>query len=793
MALEKSDKEFLTKLIKDVLKSNSSNKSNKKEFDANVENRNNREFKKQISEKQNEEFFKGFQEIYNKHMAKIAEIEAKKNEAESKGHKTTVEQQQKLLEKESSALADVVKHYYTLSNTFEVITDAQKEQARLQAQREQEINRKYDILLSNPMLSDKERKEYERQRQRELVGKDPKKTEQKENLENLGSQITDSLSEEFDDLFKPSGDFGNMLTKSFGDSLGPTGKIIGAAIKVLESINSTMAKGFEQALSLQQNYMAGINARLNGLSEQANVYETLMNNMSNFAGSQYVSMKKLTENVSKLTESGIAYNLEERALLETIKDRMVTTFSAVEGQLDRLILLQQSDITRQQMGAEYQLNKMLNSMFKDTSYLSSMYDTVSSALIDVTGGGTGVNSRQAVEINFAAQKWLGALFSSGMSANAVGALAQGLANLATGNIEALNGTPIGNLFALSARNAGASYTDILSNGLNASNINDLMQAIVTYLAQVAENTSNNVAKTAMFGAVGGNFTYSDIRAITNLATNSTLMNEISSYNPSYTETSSLFTEALSGVKDRTSVVDRVNNLIDNAVLNLGLNMLSKNSTLRARGFVDEYGNSMAMPVSTGDSQLVDYALYSLTKMLPEGVVKKLAQGVWSLGHIDDLFESGAETFRSLVNDSENPLNNFNVYLNKSWRASNVRGEAYIPTALAGALSTGVSYSNYIGSSAAERSAYNLYQQANSPTLSTQAIIEGNTSGTMRDISDLYAELFEYQTKPIRVAIAQFESGALNDIGAGANGILVDIQDNDVNSLLNQVYTIRSTR
>ena len=404
MALEKSDKEFLTKLIKDVLKSNSSNKNTKKEFDANVETRNNREFKKQISEKQNEEFFKGFQEIYNKHMAKIAEIEAKKNEAESKGHKTTVEQQQKLLEKESSALADVVKHYYTLSNTFEVITDAQKEQARLQAQREQEINRKYDILLSNPMLSDKERKEYERQRQRELVGKDPKKTEQKENLENLGSQITGSLSEEFDDLFKPSGDFGNMLTKSFGDSLGPTGKIIGAAIKVLETINATMAKGFEQALSLQQNYMAGINARLNGLSEQANVYETLMNNMNSFAGSQYVSMRKLTENVSKLTESGIAYNLEERALLETIKDRMVTTFSAVEGQLDRLILLQQSDITRQQMGAEYKLNEMLNSMFKDTSYLSSMYDTVSSALIDVTGGGKGVDYRQAVEINFAAQK-----------------------------------------------------------------------------------------------------------------------------------------------------------------------------------------------------------------------------------------------------------------------------------------------------------------------------------------------------------------------------------------------------
>lgn len=596
--------------------------------------------------------------------------------------------------------------------------------------------------------------------------------------EALGAALGESLEGVFDSKL------GDIISSAVGEVPGLNAILM--AVKAIEAITSVASKSMEQALSLQGQYMASIDTRLNGLNEQAATYTQIMNNMSGFAGSQYVSMKKLTENVAKLTESGIAYNLEERALLETIKDRMVTTFSAVEGQLDRLIKLQQTDLTKQQMGAEYELNRMLNTLFKDTSYLNNMYDSVSSALIDVTSSrGYG----EAVEINFAAQKWLGSLASSGLSDSAVSALAQGLASLATGRIEDLNGTPLGNLFALSSREAGLSYTDILSNGLNASNINDFMKSMVSYLAQISQDMSNNVARTALLSQIGGNFTYSDIRAITNLASNTSLMNSIYNNNQDWGSTTNNFRESLSQVSSRTPTAYRVDTLLDNVLLNMGNEM-----------------------INGSDNGMANYILYRVADLIP-GVLGDVVKGAWSLLNLGNTFSGTKSTIRSLVNDLSDPTSNIETYLRNNFKMTNVsRGQAYIPTSIGNlSASTGISYSGAItpisNSSISEIDNYNLYRRANATTLSASNVT--STSSMIRDVGDIYAELFENQTKPIRVALAKVEEeakemglkvalakveeGARNDLGIGFNGMLVDIQNNDINTLVNQVYTIRSSR
>lgn len=74
-----------------------------------------------------------------------------------------------------------------------------------------------------------------------------------------------------------------------------------------------------------------------------------------------------------------------------------------------------------------------------------------------------------------------------------------------------------NLIAMASARSGQSYADMLKDGINGSDINTLMKAIVSYLAEIANNSSNNVVRSA-FGNVFG-MSVSDLRAARNLMSN----------------------------------------------------------------------------------------------------------------------------------------------------------------------------------------------------------------------------------------------------------------------------------
>ena len=86
---------------------------------------------------------------------------------------------------------------------------------------------------------------------------------------------------------------------------------------------------------------------------------------------------------------------------------------------------------------------------------------------------------------------MGSLYSVGMSQNAVKGIADALGQLSAGDISGLNGTGYGNLLVMAANNAGLSLADILQNGLDESSTNTLMQAMVSYLSTIANETASS--------------------------------------------------------------------------------------------------------------------------------------------------------------------------------------------------------------------------------------------------------------------------------------------------------------
>jgi hypothetical protein len=123
----------------------------------------------------------------------------------------------------------------------------------------------------------------------------------------------------------------------------------------------------------------------------------------------------------------------------------------------------------------------------------------------------------ATEVEYQVQKWMGSLFSVGMSDTAVSTISTALGQIASGQIDGLTGSSgAGNLLVMAANEAGLSIAEILAEGLNAEKTNQLLQATVNYLAEIAKSSEgNNVVQQQLANVFG--VKASDLRAATNLA------------------------------------------------------------------------------------------------------------------------------------------------------------------------------------------------------------------------------------------------------------------------------------
>lgn len=356
------------------------------------------------------------------------------------------------------------------------------------------------------------------------------------------------------------------------------GTILATAVQALDkgikSISDYAAK-LESQVDEIGSYKGDIDTRLRGSSNETyngSYWDQLVKDMTSIGAiNPYYKQADFAANIRELVDSGIAFDLEQRAFLMTISDKIATTFKATDGTLMRLVRIQQQDSTAGRLGMEAALNAFLNNMYENTEYLKTVADGVRGSLEEMQALMEGA---EATEVEYQVQKWLGSLYSVGMSQNAVNSISNALGQIAAGQIEGLTSGGAGNLLVMAANDAGLSIADILTDGINASDTNKLLQASVNYLAQLADSAKDNKVVQQQLAEVFG-VKASDLRAASNLVLPGSV-NSIFDYSTgsTYEDMIAQLLGLAGSMGSRTSIAQQMTNIWENVQYSLAGSMAS---------------------------------------------------------------------------------------------------------------------------------------------------------------------------------------------------------------------------
>ena len=351
--------------------------------------------------------------------------------------------------------------------------------------------------------------------------------------------------------------FGKSLPVSISKITNIAGKILDVAMATRKTINGWV----DSAASVLANNVGRINAALEGTGK---TYKNSIESAVEGLGlNRFVKQTEYLSQIANLTTRGIAFNVEQRALLETIKDKTISSFSSMDSNLLRLVRLKQQDVTAQQYGLEVALRNTLNKVFKDSTYLQDLYDSISSAITDaviISGKG------DIIEYGSVAQTWMGAMYESGIDSSTVNKFANAINYLGSGNVQGLaSDSEMQRLVLLSMDTIGMDYADILQQGLSSSDITDLMKAIVDYLVQISNNTKNNNVLTSSYTQLFG-MSMADLQGFRNLQGK---MNSLAYVNSSNVASVVEHELALYQSDERVLVNEQIENIFDNAKFAFG--------------------------------------------------------------------------------------------------------------------------------------------------------------------------------------------------------------------------------
>ena len=152
---------------------------------------------------------------------------------------------------------------------------------------------------------------------------------------------------------------------------------------------------------------------------------------------------------------------------------------------------------------------------------------------------------------------MGSLYSVGFS-NTSG-LSSALGKLAAGDISGITGGGTGNLLVMAANRANLSIAEILANGLDESETNQLMKAMVEYLQDIYSETRDSRVVAQQYAGVFG-LTASDLKAAANLYGST---NTISKNNLGYNGMLGTLQSMASSMYQRTSSGEMLGNLFEN--------------------------------------------------------------------------------------------------------------------------------------------------------------------------------------------------------------------------------------
>lgn len=397
------------------------------------------------------------------------------------------------------------------------------------------------------------------------------------------------------------------------------------AEQLKNSFANALDKGIEEYASTLSKYSASINARLQEGSWKDNLrFTNFTAKVITFLGaSPFVKQETMLDSLNELIQKGVNYNIEQRAFLQTVQDKIVTTFDAFDANLLNLIRLQQADSTTARMGMEASLTKSLNSMFKDTSYLSDTYDAVSQALFDTISQ---MGRNEGLEFEYVVQKWLGALGSVGVGSDTLTKIAAAINYLGTGDVESLQGdTAMQNLLVMAANRQGLDYAKLLTQGLNAKSTNNLLRGIVDYVREIS--ISDNQVVRQQYGQLFG-MSMADMVAALNLNTKEldTVQQAMLTYSAATKETS----KQLAQVPLRMHLTEMLSNVYENAMASAAGTIAANPVTYllwRALNKVQEFAGDIDIPFINAMGFGVDLN----TGVIP--IMKGVIAGIGMLGSI----------------------------------------------------------------------------------------------------------------------------------------------------------------
>jgi hypothetical protein len=348
-----------------------------------------------------------------------------------------------------------------------------------------------------------------------------------------------------------------------------TGKALSAALVAV----SDLAKQLESQIDEIAGHKGAVDTRLQGSSNKRSAgsyWDQIVKDMTSIGAiNPFFKQTTFADNIKSLIDQGIAFDLEQRAFLKTIQEKIATTFNVADGTLLRLIRLQQEDSTAGRLGMESALNAFLNSMYENTEYLKGVAEGVRTSLEEMQSLMQGA---EAAEVEYQVQKWLGSLYSVGMSQTAVSGISTALGQVAAGQIDGLTGGGAGNLLVMAANKADLSIADILTDGLDSSDTNKLLQAVVRYLAEIADSSKDNNVVQQQLAEVFG-VKASDLRAATNLVSKNSL-DSIYGSTMTYSNMLNRLMTMAGSMHERTSIAEMMTNIWENGKYTLAGSMAS---------------------------------------------------------------------------------------------------------------------------------------------------------------------------------------------------------------------------
>lgn len=291
---------------------------------------------------------------------------------------------------------------------------------------------------------------------------------------------------------------------------------------------------------------------------------------TNIGSNVFLSMVMKQETVAasfeKLVQTGIAFNLQQRAALDAYSEKIANTFNSTDATLLKLVRIQQADSTAARLGMESALTEFLNSMYETTEFMTQAAEGIRQSLYEATAL---MGAEQATEYEYQVQKWLGSLYSVGF--NASDKIADALGKLTAGDITGITEGGIGNLLIMAANEASLPIAEILEKGLTPDQTNKLMASMVEYLARIYEETGNSNVLAQQYANVFG-VTAADLKAASNLMT--TGFESVKSTQENYDSLLQQVADMQATMLMRTSGAEMMENLKENASYMLATSLAS---------------------------------------------------------------------------------------------------------------------------------------------------------------------------------------------------------------------------